>query len=132
MRPAGRAVGAVLAAALVLAGCGASARQEVQAKVQEFAHDTAAHDYAGLCRDILAPSLVDRLEAAGLSCVQAMRVFATSVQDPSISVGKVEVTGHTASVVVLATAAGQPAALESVQLLDTANGWRLVSLASPR
>ena len=130
MRP-GRGI-ALLCSAYVLAGCGASAHQQVEAKVQEFARATANRNYAALCNDVLAPALVAHLTAAGLSCEQAMRVFVSSVQNPSISVSKVTVHGSSASAVVLASATGQPAAIESIELIDTKHGWRLASLASPR
>jgi hypothetical protein len=123
---------ALLCSAYVLSGCGASAHQQVEAKVQQFAHATASRDYATLCNDVLAPSLVAHLTAAGLSCEQAMRVFVSSVENPTISVSKVTVHGSSASAVVLASATGQPAAVESILLIDTKNGWRLASLASPR
>jgi hypothetical protein len=117
--------------AYALTGCGADARQQVEAKVQQFAHATAAGDYKALCTDVLAPSLIKHLTNAGLSCEQAMRVFVSSVSNPRISISKVTVHGSTASAVVLATATGQPASLESIRLVDTGNGWRLASLASP-
>jgi hypothetical protein len=130
MRP-GRGI-ALLCSAYVLAGCGATAHQQVEAKVQEFARATANRNYAALCNDVLASALVAHLTAAGLSCEQAMRVFVSSVQNPSISVSKVTVHGSSASAVVLASATGQPAAIESIELIDTNHGWRLASLASPR
>jgi hypothetical protein len=130
MRP-GRGI-ALLCSAYVLAGCGASAHQQVEAKVQEFARATANRNYAALCSDVLAPALVAHLTAAGLSCEQAMRVFVSSVQNPSINVSKVTVHGSSASAVVLASATGQRAAIESIELIDTKHGWRLASLASPR
>ena len=130
MRP-GRGI-ALLCSAYVLAGCGASAHQQVEAKVQEFARATANRNYAALCSDVLAPALVAHLMAAGLSCEQAMRVFVSSVQNPSINVSKVTVHGSSASAVVLASATGQRAAIESIELIDTKHGWRLASLASPR
>jgi hypothetical protein len=46
-------------------------------------------------------------------------------------VSKVHIKGSSASAVVLARAKGQQASLESVQLTNTKNGWRLTSLASP-
>lgn len=123
---------ALLCSAYAIAGCGASASQQVQAKVQQFARATANQDYRALCDDVLAPELVDHLTAAGLSCVQAMRIFVSSVQNPTISISKVSVHGSTASAVVLASATGQKATVESIQLIDTKHGWRLASLASPR
>ena len=121
----------LLGAAYALTGCGSSPRQQVEAKLQQFAHATASHDYAALCNDVLAPRLVAHLTAAGISCRQAMRIFASSVQNPTISISKVTVRGSTATAVVLAAATGQTAAIESVQLINTPHGWRLVSLASP-
>ena len=123
---------ALLGAAYALAGCGASASDQVQAKLQQFAHAVAQRDTGTLCSDVLAPDLVGHLNAAGLSCRQAMSTFVNSVSDPSLSVSKVKVKGSSASAVVLARAKGQQASIESVQLTNTKKGWRLTSLASPR
>jgi hypothetical protein len=130
MRPA-RAI-AVIGTAYVLAGCGASAAQEVQAKLQQFAHAVASRDPVALCRQVLAPSLVARLTAAGLSCETAMRTFVDSVSNPTLSISKVRVHGSRASAVVLSGARGQTASLDSVALTETAHGWRVISLAAPR
>jgi hypothetical protein len=126
---------AVLGVAYVLSGCGASgssSSDQVQAKLQQFAHSVASGDTGTLCSEVLAPDLVGHLSAAGLSCQQAMKMFVSSVSDPSLSVSKVHVKGSTASAVVLARAKGQPASVESVNLTNTKSGWRLTSLASPR
>jgi hypothetical protein len=128
---AARAI-ALLGAAYAFAGCGASAKDQVQAKLEQFAHATASRDYPTLCAQILAPDLVQHLTDAGLSCQQAMKLFVQSVENPTLSVSKVSVKGKTASAVVLASATGQKASLESVQLIETKHGWRLESLASPR
>jgi hypothetical protein len=122
----------LLGAAWALAGCGATPREQVEAKLQQFAHATAQHDYKTLCTQVLAPSLISRLEAAGLTCPRAMQVFVGSVSNPTISVSHVVVKGSNATAVVLAGATGQTAALETVGLLQTSNGWRLATLASPR
>ena len=118
--------------ALALAGCGASESQQVQAKVQEFAHATADRDYATLCQEVLAPDLVTHLTAAGISCRQAMKIFTQSVQHPTITVSKVTVNGSRASALVVAKATGQQSSRESIRLVKTARGWRLESLASAR
>jgi hypothetical protein len=118
-----------------VAGCGSSgssAGDQVRAKVRQFATATAAGDTHVLCDQVLAPALVSRITAAGLSCLQAMKVFVSSVSHPTLSISKVSVRGAAASAVVLAAASGQTAALESVQLVRTPRGWRLASLASPR
>jgi hypothetical protein len=130
MRPA-RAI-VLLGAAYALAGCGASANDEVQAKLQQFAHAVAGRDAATLCRQVLAPGLVGHLTAAGLTCDRAMETFFDSVTDPTMSVSKIEVKGASATAEVLTGARGQPEAREGVQLSDTKHGWRLTWLASPR
>ncbi len=123
---------ALLGAAYALTGCGASASDQVQAKLEQFAHAVAVRDTGTLCQQVLAPDLVGHLNAAGLSCDQAMKLFVQSVSKPSLSVTKVHVKGASASAVVLARAQGQPSSLESVLLTNTKKGWRLASLASPR
>jgi hypothetical protein len=81
---------------------------------------------------VLAPALVGHLTAAGLSCEQAMATFVDSVEDPTISISRVSVTGRHASAIVLTAARGQSASLQTVGLIDTRQGWRLSSLAAPR
>jgi hypothetical protein len=122
----------LLGSAYALAGCGASAGDEVQAKLQQFAHAVAGRDAATLCHEVLAPRLVAHLTAAGLTCDRAMETFFHSVADPTLAVSKVRVTGASASAVVLTGARGQTAALEAVELSDTKDGWRVTSLGSPR
>lgn len=126
---------ALLAAFSVgLTGCGssASAADQVRAKVRQFATATDTRNVNMLCTQVLAPTLVSRLTAAGLTCPQAMRLFVASVSHPTINVSKVSVHGASASAVVLAGATGQTSALESIQLVRVKAGWRLASLASPR
>ncbi len=122
---------ALLCSAYVVVGCGVSAKDEVQAKVQQFAHATAGKDVHTLCTQVLAPALVSRLTAAGITCDQAMKIFVDSVTNPTISVSKITVHGQQASAVVLANATGQTATVQRIQLIQTHNGWRLASLAAP-
>lgn len=130
MKP-GRAL-ALLGVAYALSGCGASQSDQVQAKLEQFAHAVSVRDTGTLCSEVLSSDLVGHLNAAGLSCQQAMKTFVQSVSDPRLSVSKVHVKGRSASAIVLARAKGQPSSTESVQLTNTKDGWRLTSLASPR
>ena len=114
-----------------LAGCGASTREEVQAKVQQFAKATAGGDYRALCQQVLAPSLLRRLSSAGLGCESAMKIFVGSVTDPTLSVSRITVNGKRALVVTLTSARGQRASLDTIELIDTEDGWRVSSLGSP-
>jgi hypothetical protein len=129
MRPASGIV--ILVFSCALAGCGASARDEVQAKLQQFAKATASGDYKTLCEQVLAPSLLRRLSSAGLGCEPAMKIFVQSVQDPTLSVARIKVSGKSASAVALTAAHGQRAALNTIELINTDQGWRVSSLGSP-
>ena len=122
---------ALLCSAYVVVGCGVSAKDEVQAKVEQFAHATAGKDVHTLCTQVLVPALVSRLTAAGITCDRAMKIFVDSVSNPTISVSKITVHGQQASAVVLAAATGQTATVQRIQLTQTRNGWRLASLAAP-
>jgi hypothetical protein len=117
-----------LSAALLATGCGASARDQVHSKVQEFAVAVAHKDAQTICNDVFAPSLVAHFKAAGLSCVHGMRIFFAGLHHPTLAVGPITVRGSRASVVTLSGASGQTAAVRSVNLVDTSNGWRIVSL----
>jgi hypothetical protein len=126
MRLACRAVTVITACAL--SACGASSRAEVQAKLQQFVRATSGGDYQTLCQDVLAPSLVARLASTGHTCQEAMQIFLQSVQDPTLSVGKVTVNGHDATALTRTTARGQPSTVASVQLVETSSGWRVSAL----
>lgn len=123
---------ALLGIAYALSGCGTSASQDIQAKLQQFAHAVAQRDPHTLCHDVLDPALVARITGAGLSCEAAMRTFVQSVTAPTLAVSRVKVTGSTATAVVLASAQGQQAVVETVHLADRKQGWRLTSLTAPR
>ena len=112
----------------VLAGCGSSPRDDVKAKVEQFAQATANRDYTTICKEILAPSLLARLTSSGITCPQAMQVALGSLQRPTLSIGKVSVSGSSASVVTLTTAQGQQASIATLELVRTAAGWRIAAL----
>jgi hypothetical protein len=122
---------AILAAASTLAGCGASAQQEIKAKLQQFARAASHQDYGTICRQVLAPSLVEHLTANGIACEEAMQVAFNGVTDPSLSVGKVTIKGQTATAVTLSMARNQPSELDAIKLVNTDSGWRVSALASP-
>jgi hypothetical protein len=123
---------ALAVSACALAGCGQSTSQQVQAKVQQFATAVKSHDAQTLCDQVLAPALVDRFTAVGLTCTKAMRIFVGSVHDPSLAVGRVVVNGKkTAEALTLSTAKGQLGSLSAVELVKTSKGWRVSGLGSP-
>jgi hypothetical protein len=121
---------ALAIAACALGGCGASASDQVKAKVQQFAHAVAAHDGRTLCDQVLAPSLLVRFNSVGLPCVKAMRIFLGSVHNPTLAIGRVEINGGKAEALTLSGARGQLGALSAIELVNTSNGWRVSGLGS--
>jgi hypothetical protein len=120
--------GVAVVAACALSACGATSRAEVEAKLQQFVSRTAAGDDQTLCKAVLAQSLITRIASTGHTCQQAMQIFLQSVQDPTLSVGKVTVHGQNATALTLTTARGQRSTVASVQLVQTSNGWRVSAL----
>jgi hypothetical protein len=122
---------AAVVLALALAGCGQSAHDAVQSKVQQFLEATAGHDYRTLCTQVLGPALLARLKAGGIPCEQAMSIALGRVHAPILSVGRITVDGDHAQAITLSGAAGQRGAFETIDLVNTSNGWRISSLATP-
>jgi hypothetical protein len=124
-----RASGVLLAAtlALGLAGCGSSESDQVHAKVQEFVHAVSSHDAKGICENVLAPSLVARFTQEGLTCERGIQIFLRSVQDPTLTVGRITVSHNSASALVLTGARCQRLALANLFLVKTSGGWRISS-----
>ena len=122
------ALASCAAVALFAAGCGASARDQVRGKVQEFAVGVAHQDAKTICNDVFAPSLVERFKAAGLTCAHGMQIFFSGLRNPTLAIRRITVHGSRASVVTLSGARGQKAAVRSVNLIHTPNGWRIVSV----
>lgn len=123
-------VAMTVCAAIVLSGCGGSAREQIQSKVQQLAQAAGAHDYQAICSEVLAPSLVAHLVRNQISCEQAMRVALRSVRTPVISIGKIKVSGGRATAITLTVAQGQRASLAAIELIETRDGWRITSLGS--
>ncbi len=124
--------GAAAAVVLALAGCGQSAHDAVQSKVQQFLQATAGHEYRILCTEVLGPALLARLKAGGIPCEEAMSIALGRVHAPILSIGRITVDGDHAQAITLSGAAGQRGAFETIDLVNTSNGWRISSLASPQ
>jgi hypothetical protein len=115
------------AAALALAGCGASESSQVHAKVEQFFHAVSAHDAKTLCGQVLSSSLAGRFVGEGLSCERGVGIFFESVQSPTLSVGRITLDRNNASALVLTGAHCQRLALAQLFLVKTSNGWRINS-----
>jgi hypothetical protein len=126
-----RAGVAAPAVALLLAGCGGGgAAAQIRAKVEQFSHATATHDYRLLCNRVLAPALLADLAQGGIGCEQALRVALAGVRRPRLTIGSIEVEdrGRRALVLTVSQAAGEQDLLASLELVRTVNGWRVASL----
>ena len=116
---------------LALAGCAGSDRDQITAKVQQFAQSAGDHDYQTICTQVLAPSLLAHLVGNGIPCVQAIRIGLQGVQQPVISIGRINLHGSRATAIILTVARGQQASLAAIELVRTSQGWRISSLGSP-
>lgn len=121
----------VLVGGCALAGCGTSDRDQVKAKVEQLASAAAGRDYKVICEQVLAPVLVTRLADAGVACEQAMQIAFGRVQDPTLSIGRIKVSGASAEAITLSAAKGQQASLDAIELIKTSKGWRVSSLGAP-
>jgi hypothetical protein len=122
----------LLGVVAVLAGCGASAKDQVKQKVEQYVHAEATGDAKTMCEQVLAPSLLARLAGAGLKCEQAMHIHLHSVHDPFLSIGRVTINGKNASVLALTGAHCQQAGIYAINLINTSSGWRIVSTSADR
>jgi hypothetical protein len=129
-----RRIGAVLALALVMGGCGDEGPtdvEQVRTTLNAFSKATAAKDYQRLCDKLLAPSLIADLKKIGLPCEIALQQGLGDVKQPKLIVGDVTVDGKTATAQVKTSAQGQPPSSDTVELERTEDGWRIASLATP-
>ena len=88
LRPVRRLFVALLAGA-ALVGCGSSGptdEQQVRETVDAFSNATAAKDYDKLCKQLLAPKLLEQVAQAGLPCEVALSKGLGDVKDPKVTI----------------------------------------------
>jgi hypothetical protein len=129
LRPVRRLFVALLAGA-ALAGCGSGPtdEQQVRATVDAFSKATAAKDYTKLCKQLLAPKLLEQVSQAGLPCEVALSKGLGDVKDPKVSVGQINVDGDSATADVRTSAAGEPPSRDTLKLTKVGGRWRITSL----
>ena len=128
-----------LICALAVAGCGAdseggggpSADTQVRAVVARFGVATRDHDYQTICDDLLADTLVNKIEAIGLPCESALDRGLGDVKNPTLTINEVSIAGARALVSIHTTATGQPPSDDALQLVRESNRWKIASLAAP-
>ena len=120
-------------ALLVLAGCGdqgPTPEEQVRSTVTEFGRATAAKDYQALCDRLLAPSLVEEVEAVGLPCAVAMRQGLEDVREPRLTIGRVEVREDRATAEIRTSAAGEEPSRDTLELVNVDGTWKISSLGT--
>ena len=118
---------------LVLAGCGEGGptpEEQVRSAVTEFGRATAAKDYQALCDRLLAPSLVEEVEAIGLPCEVAMRQGLGRVREPRLTIGRIDVREDRASAAVRPAAAGGLPAQGTRERVNVDGTWKISSLGT--
>ena len=125
---------AALAISVALAGCGASDANQVHATLDQFVHAVANRNAKPICDRVLAPQLVARLEGVGLSCEYAIEhfFFRCKLRQPTLTVGRVSVSGGRAKALVFAGAKGQPGGIFALGLVKTPQGWRVATESAER
>jgi len=130
LRPVRRLFVALLAGA-ALAGCGSSGptdEQQVRETVDAFSKATAAKDYDKLCKQLLAPKLLEQVEQAGLPCEVALSKGLGDVEDPKVTIGQITVNGDSATADIRTSAAGEQPSRDTLKLTKVGGRWRIASL----
>jgi hypothetical protein len=118
---------------LILAGCGESGptpEEQVRSTVAEFGRATAAKDYAALCDRLLAPELIEEVESIGLPCERALRRGLGDVEDPRLTIGRIEIREDEASAEVRTSVAGEEPSQDTLQLVNLDGVWKISSLGT--
>ena len=129
LRPVHRLFVALLAG-VALAGCGSGPTDEEQVRhtVDAFSKATAAKDYDKLCKQLLAPKLLEQVAQAGLQCEVALSKGLGDVKDPKVTIGQITVKGDSATADVQTSAAGEQPSRDTLKLSKVAGRWRIASL----
>jgi Putative lumazine-binding len=130
LRPVRRLFVALLAGA-ALAGCGGSGptdEEQVRDTVDAFSKATAAKDYDKLCKQLLAPKLLEQVAQAGVPCEVALSKGLGEVKDPRVAVGQITVKGDSATADIRTSAAGQEPSRDTLKLSKVGGRWQIASL----
>jgi Putative lumazine-binding len=120
-------------ALLILAGCGdqgPTPEEQVRSTVAEFGRATAAKDYGTLCDRLLAPALIEDVESIGLPCEAALRQGLGDVEEPRLTIGRIEIRDDEASAEVRTSAAGEEPSQDTLELVNLDGTWKISSLGT--
>ena len=129
LRPVRRLFVALLAG-IALVGCGGGPTEEEQVRdtVDAFSKATAAKDYDKLCKQLLAPKLLEQVEQAGLPCEVALSKGLGEVKDPKVTIGQITVNGDSATADIRTSAKGEEPSRDTLKLTRIGGRWRIASL----
>ena len=119
---------------MALTGCGGPSDEErVRATLQRFGQAVAAKDYNRMCSDLLARSLIRKMESVGVPCGLALAKGLEGVRRPSLEVMRVKVrSDELALAQVRTTAANQRPSVDTVRVVKEDEQWRVASLSGPQ
>ncbi|HWM12458.1 MAG TPA: hypothetical protein VNO82_24065 [Solirubrobacteraceae bacterium] len=120
-------------ALLLLAGCGEQGptpEEQVRSTVTDFGRATAAKDYQALCDRILAPKLVEEVESIGLPCEVALRQGLGEVDEPRLTIGRIDVGEDEATAEIRTSAAGEEPSRDTLRLVNLDGTWKISSLGT--
>ena len=130
------AVVAAALLALVLASCGSTvstgsykgASKAVAQRISDFQSDVGAKEEQKLCNRDFASAVRARLQAAGGSCVGAMKKQLGAITDFEISVSSIAVHGKSATARVKSTWSGKQSTT-TMQFVEEGGAWRITAAA---
>ena len=129
-------VAAGAALALAVAGCGGADEpppitgpaKEAAATIDAFERAARRRDFRTICNELLAAEA--RRQSGGRHCPARLRRRARRLRQPRVEVLEIDVRGRdAASVRVRARAAGDPARVDTVELVREVGRFRIASLA---
>jgi hypothetical protein len=138
----GRLAIASLAVAVGLAGCGQTTttnsftgeQHAVAARISSFQKHVSEANEKKICEQDLASSLVGRIheagkrEAGGKGCTEVLKELLKDVEDLSLSIQSVTVSGRSASAKVKSVRFGKTHA-STVTLVKEGEAWRISGVA---
>jgi hypothetical protein len=128
----------VAAAALGLAGCGASTsssnfegeEKAVANVVDDLSTAAQRKDAERICDEILAPALAKQVSATGSTCVAEIDRTIDDADDFDLEVTDVTVAGNTAKATVKGRGRGDADQTAVMELAKQGEDWRITSLTS--
>jgi hypothetical protein len=127
----------VLLGVLALAGCGAQSEpssaekfkgdeRAVAQKIEDLQEAGESRKPEDICSEILASSLVQQLEAAGVDCAAEMEKAIDDADDYDLDVQEVTISGSTATAEVRR---GEDGPTETMEFAKENGQWRATSLS---